>query len=137
MDRPIAIGLVSFAVTASLLAIPAVVSHQEEQSGSGILTRAQMKDRLAQRFAAADTNSDGAVDRDEAAAYRAQRQAERQARRFTHMGADDDGEISTAERDAMRVARSERRGAHRGAMMAVGGSPLQALKNGVVPIGVQ
>ncbi|MGJ8537640.1 MAG: hypothetical protein ACSHW2_10840 [Parasphingopyxis sp.] len=114
MDRSLAIGLASFALTASLLAIPAIANHHTDGQvagphASGSMTRAQMESRLADRFAAADRNGDGSIDRSEAAAAHAARRAERQSRRFERLDADGDGEISLAERDAARASRFERR----------------------------
>lgn len=118
MDRSLTIGLVSFAVTASLLAIPAIANSHGGRDWSQPMTRAQMENRIAERFAAADADGSGAVSREEAAAYRAVRQAERQARRFARMDVDGDGEISIAERDAAAAARMERRGVRRSDLMA-------------------
>lgn len=114
MDRSLAIGLASFALTASLLAIPAIANHHGEGRAAGphareTITRTQMESRLADRFAAADSNGDGSIDRGEAAAFHAARRAERLSRRFERLDADGDGEISLAEREAARASRSERR----------------------------
>ena len=75
MDRSIAIGLVSFAITASVLAIPSIADARPGRTEP--MTRAAVEDRIAQRFAAADADSSGAISREEAAAHRAARRAER------------------------------------------------------------
>ena len=122
LDRSIAIGLMSFVVTASLLTIPAFANHHGASAGHRSMDRAQMENRIAERFSAADTDGSGTISREEAVARRAARQTERQARRFGRMDSDGNGEISLAERDAAHAARNERqrnhRGAHRGAMIA-------------------
>ncbi|WP_218135015.1 EF-hand domain-containing protein [Parasphingopyxis algicola] len=118
MDRSITIGLVSFAVTASLLAIPAIANSHGGRDWAEPMTRAQMESRIAERFAEADTDGSGTVSREEAAAHSAERRAARQARRFDRMDADGDGEVSFAERDAAHAGFIERRGIHRGAMIA-------------------
>lgn len=132
MDRSLVIGLASFALTASLLAIPAIASQDDanEQSASapsadhavgrhaqGPLSREQMETRLAERFAAADRDSNGTLDRREAEAQHAARRADMQARLFARMDTNSDGEISVAERDAARANRSERRGSRRAGMI--------------------
>lgn len=109
MDRSLVIGLASFALTASLLAIPAIASHHSAGHAGEPMTREQTESRIAERFAAADTDGNGTIDRNEAEVRRAARRADRQAHRFTRMDTNGDGEISIAERDAARAGRSERR----------------------------
>lgn len=122
LDRSIAIGLMSFVVTASLLTIPAFANQDGVSTRHDPMSRAQMENRIAERFFAADADGSGTISREEAAARRAARQTERQARRFGRMDSDGNGEISLAERDAAHAARNDRhaahRGAHRGAMIA-------------------
>lgn len=114
MDRSLVIGLASFALTASLLAIPAVASEEGAGQAGASMSREQMESRLAERFAAADTDGSGMIDRSEAEARNAARRADRQARRFARMDTNDDGEISIAERDTLR---SGRRGSLRDRMI--------------------
>lgn len=118
MDRSLAIGLASFVLTASLLVIPAMASQHGEQNWREPTTRGQMEIRVAERFAAADTDSSGAISREEAEAHHAVRMAARRTRRFARIDVDDNGEISIAERDAAHARWMTRRGAHRGAMIA-------------------
>ncbi len=118
MDRSIAIGLVSFAVTASVLAIPSIADAREGRAGAEPMTRTAIEARIAERFAAADADSSGGVSREEAAAHRDARRAERRERRFARMDGDGDGLITTAERDAARSERMQRRGARRSDMIA-------------------
>jgi Ca2+-binding EF-hand superfamily protein len=127
VDRSLAIGLASFALTASLLAIPAIANHHDADQGEAVqavrhhgggpMTRAQMESRLADRFAAADTDGNGTIDRSEAEARHAARRADRQARIFARLDTDGDGEISIAERDAARASRTERRRLRRSDMI--------------------
>ncbi|MGP1352189.1 MAG: hypothetical protein ACTS1Z_02605 [Parasphingopyxis sp.] len=118
MDRSIAIGLISFALTASVLAIPTIANAQDTGARGEPMTRAQMESRIAERFTAADADGSGALSRDELDAYRATRRAERQSRRFARMDSDGDGEISVAERNAAQMRRIERRGVRRSDMIA-------------------
>lgn len=132
MDRSLVIGLASFALTASLLALPAIANQHgtdqhsaSEQNSSmhrthagGPMSREQMESRLAERFAAADTDGSGSIDPGEAEARHAVRRADMQARLFARMDADSDGEISVAERDTARANRSARRGSLRDRMIA-------------------
>lgn len=118
MDRSIAIGLVSFAVTASVLAIPSIADARDGRAGAEPMTRTAVEARIAERFAAADADSSGGVTREEAAAHRDARRAERQDSRFARMDGDGDGVITTAERDAARAERMQRRGARRSDMIA-------------------
>ncbi|WP_299321935.1 hypothetical protein [Parasphingopyxis sp.] len=122
MDRSIAIGLISFAVTASLLAIPTIANAQDVQHWDEPVTRAQMEARIAERFAAADTDGNGLLSREEAERYSAARRAERQSRRFARMDRDGDGEISIAERNAAHMRRLERRGVRRSDMIVENGN---------------
>ncbi|QLC22579.1 hypothetical protein HFP51_10570 [Parasphingopyxis sp. CP4] len=118
MDRSIAIGLVSFAVTASVLAIPSIADAREGRAGAEPMTRTAVETRVAERFAAADADSSGGVTREEAAAHRDVRRAERQDSRFARMDGDGDGVITIAERDAARAERMQRRGIRRSDMIA-------------------
>ena len=116
MDRSIAIGLVSFAITASVLAIPSIADARHGRAEP--MTRAAVETRVAERFAAADADASGGITREEAAAHRDARRAERMDRRFARMDADSDGLITTAERDAARAERRERRSVRRSDMIA-------------------
>lgn len=118
MDRSIVIGLISFAVTASVLAIPTIGNAQASGGWIGAMSRAQLEDRIAERFSAADADGSGALSREEAEAYRAARRAARQARRFARIDSDGDGEISVEERNAAQIRRIERRGVRRSDMIA-------------------
>lgn len=101
MDRSIVIGLASFALTASVLAIPTIAQSHQSQTGHGAaITRAQMETRLAERFAAADGDGNGTLSRAEAEAHRASRNAARQTRIFDRMDGDGDGRITLAEHQA-------------------------------------
>lgn len=99
MDRSIATGLASFAVTAFLLAISAIADARGAGDRNAPVAFAQMEGRIAGRFAAADTDGSGVPGRDEAAARRAVRQPEHRPRRFARMDANGDAAIGIAERD--------------------------------------
>lgn len=122
MNRSLALGLAAFALTASLLAIPAIASHHgagnaSEAHASEPITREQMESRIAARFAAADTDSSGTIDRSEAEARHTARQADRHARRFARLDTNSDGEISLAERDAARARHPQHRPVSRSDMI--------------------
>lgn len=64
------------------------------------MTRAQVEAMVKEKFAAADTNKDGAVTMEEINAARMARHAQRMDERFKAMDANSDGSISRAEFDA-------------------------------------
>lgn len=111
LDRSLIIGLATFVLTASVLAIPAIAQPHGGHGES--MTRAQVEARVAERFAASDLDNDGAITREEAEARRDTRRSQRLDRRFARLDANGDGEVSMAERDAAREAHRERRAARR------------------------
>ncbi|PTQ13618.1 calcium-binding protein [Sphingomonas oleivorans] len=102
---------------AALLAVP-VLAQQEKPDRNAPQTRAAVEARVRERFAAIDTNRDGAVTKAEHDAYREKKHGERRAALFARLDKDGNGQISQAE----FMARPERgeagewghRGHHRG-----------------------
>src|SRR3546814_14318324 len=81
------------------------------------MTRAQLQQKLDEKFAEVDTNKDGAITKAESDAHReamkkewAAKRAERHNERFTAMDTDKNGQISKAEFDAAHAARPEQWG---------------------------
>lgn len=114
--------LVILAVGAiGLAAIPALADHHGgKMEWKEPTTRAEVLAQVKERFAAADTNKDGAVTKAEAEAHMATMKAdwqakagERHAQMFTEMDTDKNGQISRAEFDAMHQKRmAEGQGPH-------------------------
>ncbi|HEX7816027.1 hypothetical protein [Dyella sp.] len=71
----------------ALLAVMPLAAHAQATQGTGSITIAQIK----QRFEKADTNGDGALDRNEAKAM------PRVAQHFDDIDADHDGKVSMQE----------------------------------------
>lgn len=118
MDRSIAIGLASFFVTASLLAIPAIATEGHAMRDVDTMSRAQVEAHLAERFVEADADGSGSLNRDEFAAQRIARMEARLGGMFERMDADGDGEISVEERDAAHARMAQRRNIRRSDMIA-------------------
>ena len=90
-----------FALTGiSLLAATAAIAQPAERT-SASMTRADVSQKTAERFARMDINSDGVVDL-------ADRELRRQ-QRIAKIDTDGNGAISQAEREAAREARQQRR----------------------------
>lgn len=122
--------LVILAVGAvGLAAIPALADHHGgKMEGKEPTTRAEVEAQVKQRFAAADTNKDGAVTKAEAEAHAASMKAdwqaqagERHAQMFAEMDADKNGQISRAEFDAAHQKRMGERQEARGDRAGMGG----------------
>lgn len=92
-----------------------------DTDGDQRLSQAEFVNRRVERLAAADSDRNGSVTRDEMRAAAHSRMSRRADTRFDRIDADDDGVISKAEFDARREHRAESRGdrgprrAHRGA----------------------
>lgn len=139
---------------AALLAVPSIAqqapmppaaAHMQHGDRNTPQTRAAVEAEIAERFAAADANKDGAVTQAEFKAYADARQAEARAkmaemhgRMFAQIDTDSNGQVSRAEWDAhhaqMQTKREQRRdGAGRGergerrAMKMHGGADMQAM----------
>ena len=84
-----------------------------DADGDQRLSRAEFVDARIQRLAAADTDRDGSVTREEMRAVAQARRAERADARFERLDADNDGVISKAEFEARGEPRGDA-GAHRG-----------------------
>ncbi|MBB4631566.1 EF-hand domain-containing protein [Sphingosinicella soli] len=113
------------ASAAALMALPAIAQTAaapaaEKSARWSAETRADVEKKVAERFAAADTNKDGVVTQAEikaqAEARRAEgekKMAEARTRMFTSMDADKNGQISRSEWDAhndgMKAKWAERR----------------------------
>lgn len=87
------------------IAIPAIAAEVAGGPGHRMtmkadMTRAQVEAMVKEKFAAADTNKDGAVTMAEVEAARAARHAQRMDERFKAMDTNNDGSISRAEFDA-------------------------------------
>lgn len=112
-----------------LAAIPALADHHGgKMAWNEPTTRAEVEAQVKDRFAAADTNKDGAVTKAEADAHAASmkadwqaKAAERHAQMFTEMDADKNGQISRAEFDAMHEKRMAERQEARGDRPDLGG----------------
>ena len=96
-----------------LAAIPALADHHGgKMEWKEPTTRAEVEAQVKERFAAVDTNKDGAVTKAEADAHATSmkadwqaKAAEHHARMFTEMDTDKNGQISRAEFDAAHQAR--------------------------------
>jgi len=107
------------AATAGLLAAPALAQtadHAAHSPKAGPQTRVELQQHIAQRFAALDTNKDGAVTKAEFDAHRAamkqkweQHKKERRDAFFARADTNKDGQISKAEFDAAGTARDAHR----------------------------
>lgn len=106
------------AVAAGALAVPAlagaVMMHGDGPKGP--VTRAELQKKIADKFAAIDTNKDGGITKAEFDAHHeamkkewAEKRAKRQDERFAMMDTDKNGQISKAEYDAHNAARAEKR----------------------------
>lgn len=112
MDRSFVIGGISFVATAALLAIP-TFAQADRGAPAEAMTRAEVEARIAERFAAADADSDGRITAAERDAHRAAAREDRMADIFARLDADGNGEISVAEHEARRDARREHRAERR------------------------
>jgi EF-hand domain pair/EF hand len=106
-----------FGGLAVLLAVPAIAQmagRDGPRKGAGEpVTRAQIETRIKDRFAAADTNRDGSITREEMAAQREAKQDDRRDRHFAMLDADKNGSVSRSEFDAMHERRAEMRNERR------------------------
>lgn len=106
------------AAAAGMLAVPGMAIAEHHGHGQDQpMTRAQLQQKLDEKFAKIDTNKDGAITKAESDAHReamkkewAAKRAERHNERFTAMDTDKDGQISKAEFDAAHAARAEKWG---------------------------
>jgi hypothetical protein len=83
------------------------------------ITRAQVIERVDQRFARLDANNDGRFTREEGQSRRAQRRQEMANRMFDRVDADRNGSITREEMSQARATREARRGER----SAAGGPP--------------
>src|SRR3546814_10742185 len=81
------------------------------------MTRAQLQQKLDEKFAEVDTNKDGAITKAESDSHReamkkewAAKRAERHNERFTAMDTDKNGQIGNAEFEAAHAARAAKWG---------------------------
>jgi len=90
----------AFAITGVALAAPKADLNQDGQ-----ITRAEFQAEANAKFAAADTDFDGQLTKDEMKSLRVKRKAEREDKRFAKMDdANGDGVVSRAEYDASTEA---------------------------------
>src|SRR3546814_3486199 len=90
------------AAAAGVLAVPGMAIAEHHGHGKDEpMTRAQLQQKLDEKFAEVDTNKDGAITKAESDAHReamkkewAAKRAERHNERFTAMGTDKNGHIS-------------------------------------------
>lgn len=102
------------AATAGLLAAPALAQtadHAAHSPKAGPQTRVELQQHIAQRFAALDTNKDGAVTKAEFDAHRAamkqkweQHKKERRDAFFARADTNKDGKVTLAEMSARPLA---------------------------------
>ncbi|MGX9357211.1 EF-hand domain-containing protein [Roseobacteraceae bacterium S113] len=88
---------------------PRMSFEQLDADGDGALTKAEIQNAGAARFAAADTNGDGLLSADEMAAQASKRHADRIGKMMERADANGDGMLSLEELEAQRGARAERR----------------------------
>lgn len=107
---------------ASLVSIAAVAAPPMERKAPQPVTRSEVQQRVAERFAKWDTNGDGKVTQAEFDAARAARRTEWRDKRFAKLDTDRNGEISKTEfetaqgPDGRGPREGGRRFAHRGGM---------------------
>ncbi|MGB7404450.1 MAG: EF-hand domain-containing protein, partial [Pacificimonas sp.] len=89
---------------ATLMASGAFADHHSGAKRGAEMTRADVEQRVADRFAELDADGDGAVTTAEAEAAREARMTER----FARMDANDDGALDSAEWTERRGKRAER-----------------------------
>ena len=80
-----------------------------DADADGAVTRDEAKAFAAERFAKMDIDGDGTVTRPERRAHRAERRVMRGAERFARIDADGDGMVSVDEMKAMAAERAARR----------------------------
>lgn len=100
--------IMTFLSGAALLAAAGTAMAQRPDRDADV-TRAQVVERVDQRFARLDADNDGRFTPEEARARGEQRRAERAGRMFARLDANRDGSVSRAEFDQARAERGERR----------------------------
>jgi len=131
---------ITYLCGAALLALagPATAQGPEPRPARDAdITRAQVIERVDQRFARMDVDNDGRFNSEDAAAARAQRRAQAADRMFERLDADRNGSVSRAEFDAARASRGEQRrgpgmrGQRGHRAMAMGRGPGRAMGRGM------
>ncbi len=120
-----------FAATLAALAATAVSAAPPAAPAKAgqAMTRAQVQQRTAERFAKWDTNRDGRVTQAEFDAARTAQRSERRAERFAGLDTDRNGAISKAEFAAAQGGR-DRDGERRGGRFAHRGGPGKGMMGG-------
>ncbi|MBJ3761431.1 calcium-binding protein [Maribius pontilimi] len=117
MNRPVLAALAAALVTG--LAAPVAMAAGEHRgkadrirmldlNGDGQITRDEAQTAISARFAAADTDGNGALSQAEMTARAQARAAERVAQRFARLDADGDGQLTESELPGPRGDRIER-----------------------------